>query len=165
MRKPGKPWTEQDDEALKSMLEAGDSMSEIGNTIGRTRNSVIGRAHRLGIQSKKLSGFQPGNKKASRTKHKRIFKPAVVAVPAPDANPAAAPENPAPFFSPSTPVTFLELEAGRCKWPVGDLFCGERAIAGKPYCVAHDLVSYTAPKARVSKTPPRVGPRQRLRSW
>ena len=44
--------------------------------------------------------------------------------------------------------SLLELEAGECRWPVGDPrqdgfhFCGEPAEPGRPYCTQHCHVAY-----------------------
>lgn len=50
--------------------------------------------------------------------------------------------------------TLLELEAGDCRWPVGDPrqdgfhFCGAPQMVGRPYCVAHWPLSFVPGKGR-----------------
>jgi hypothetical protein len=50
--------------------------------------------------------------------------------------------------------TLLELEAGECRWPVGDPrqdgfhFCGAQQVLGKPYCIAHWQMSFVPGKGR-----------------
>lgn len=44
-----KPWTEDHDAQLRTLHEEGLSFALIGDRLGRTRPSCIGRAHRLGI--------------------------------------------------------------------------------------------------------------------
>lgn len=44
-------WVAVDDARLLSLFRGGLSALRIGNTIGRTKNSVIGRMHRLGLAS------------------------------------------------------------------------------------------------------------------
>jgi GcrA cell cycle regulator len=53
-----KAWSEADDALLKEMAAAGYSASIIGDQLGRTRNSVIGRVGRL--TDVKLKKKQPG---------------------------------------------------------------------------------------------------------
>ena len=46
-------WTDERIEALKSMWEAGKTASQIADELGGvSRNAVIGKAHRLGLQSR-----------------------------------------------------------------------------------------------------------------
>ena len=54
------------------------------------------------------------------------------------------------------PKTLLELEAGECRWPVGDPrregfhFCGAQQVLGRPYCLAHWQMSFVPGKGRQS---------------
>ena len=51
-----KDWTEEHDALLKREYGKGRlSAGDIGGRMGRSRNSVIGRAHRLGLKAKFLS--------------------------------------------------------------------------------------------------------------
>ena len=46
-------WTDERIEALKTMWEAGQTASQIAEALGEvSRNAVIGKAHRLGLQSR-----------------------------------------------------------------------------------------------------------------
>lgn len=44
-----KPWTDEEDATLRKMISDGKSSSQIGLVLGRSRNAIIGRRHRLGI--------------------------------------------------------------------------------------------------------------------
>jgi len=50
--------------------------------------------------------------------------------------------------------TLLELEAGDCRWPVGDPrhdgfhFCGAPQVLGRPYCITHWPLSFVPGKGR-----------------
>ncbi|MGD9805121.1 MAG: GcrA family cell cycle regulator [Hyphomicrobiaceae bacterium] len=50
--------------------------------------------------------------------------------------------------------TLLELEAGDCRWPVGDPrhdgfhFCGAPQMLGRPYCITHWPLSFVPSKGR-----------------
>jgi GcrA cell cycle regulator len=76
-------WTEERIESLKTMWEAGQTASQIAEALGAvSRNAVIGKAHRLGLQARP-SPVKPN-------------EPAKVAAPAPVAPAvAAAPVAPA----------------------------------------------------------------------
>ncbi len=51
--------------------------------------------------------------------------------------------------------TVANLEAGDCRWPIGDPrnddfhFCGAQQVIGRPYCTEHCAQSYEAAKARL----------------
>ena len=45
-------WTEQDDARLRELLEQGLSYWEVGEAMGRSKNSCIGRGHRLGLMTR-----------------------------------------------------------------------------------------------------------------
>jgi GcrA cell cycle regulator len=52
----------------------------------------------------------------------------------------------------------IDLEAGDCRWPVGDPrhadfhFCGAQKIAGRPYCAAHWEASFVPGRPRYQTT-------------
>ena len=54
-----RPWSALEDEIMARMAASGKSGSEIGEALGRPRNSVIGRCNRQGI---KLRGRKVANK-------------------------------------------------------------------------------------------------------
>lgn len=45
-------WTEEQTDKLKKLVKAGLSASEIGRELGVTKNSVIGRIHRVGLSGR-----------------------------------------------------------------------------------------------------------------
>lgn len=61
MNKP--TWTKEEDALLTKLWGDGKlSAPEIGRKVGRNKNAVIGRAHRLGLGRKKSGGSKPGRK-------------------------------------------------------------------------------------------------------
>lgn len=52
------------------------------------------------------------------------------------------------------PKGLADLEMNDCRWPIGDPrqegfhFCGDRQIAGRPYCEAHWQMSFVTAKPR-----------------
>jgi len=93
-------WTDERIETLKTMWEKGMTASQIAETLGGvSRNAVIGKAHRLGLQAR-----------PSPVKPNEETKPAPVAaasapVTAPKPQPAAAPRaaEPAPVSPAAAP--------------------------------------------------------------
>ena len=46
-------WTDEDDARLRQLIEEHLSYAQIGELVGRSKGSCIGRAHRLGIHNSK----------------------------------------------------------------------------------------------------------------
>jgi GcrA cell cycle regulator len=63
--------------------------------------------------------------------------------------------------------TVQTLDAHDCRWPIGDPqhadfhFCGERRVAGRPYCKAHEQAAIQPPKPRYSSAATTVEPIRR----
>lgn len=90
-------WTEERIETLKTMWEKGLTASQIAETLGGvSRNAVIGKAHRLGLQAR------PSPVKAHEEAKAAAPAPAAPAPAAPPATPSAAAPKPAP--RPAEPV-------------------------------------------------------------
>jgi GcrA cell cycle regulator len=103
-------WTDERIEHLKTMWERGMTASQIADELGGvSRNAVIGKAHRLGLQSRPspVKSVEPAPKaspeprapakEAAEAKHSEA--PAAKASPASTAKPAPAPQpkvDPAP---------------------------------------------------------------------
>lgn len=55
--------------------------------------------------------------------------------------------------------TVATLERHDCRWPIGDPknadfhFCGERSLAGRPYCEPHWRMAFQPPKSREARWP------------
>ncbi|MBX9881821.1 MAG: GcrA family cell cycle regulator, partial [Sphingomonas sp.] len=78
-------WTEERIETLKTMWEKGLTASQIAETLGGvSRNAVIGKAHRLGLQAR------PSPVKAHEEAKAAAPAPAAPAPAAPPATPSAA---------------------------------------------------------------------------
>lgn len=65
--------------------------------------------------------------------------------------------------------TMANIEAGECRWPIGDPrhadfhFCAAPQAAGRPYCSAHWDMSFDASKSRSGGARPSVAPFPSLR--
>ncbi|MBT5263747.1 MAG: global cell cycle regulator GcrA-like protein [Rhodospirillaceae bacterium] len=114
-------WNEDRLTALKKLWGEGLSITQIGLAIGVSRNAVVGKVHRMGLpkrQSPILRSDKP------RTPRRRK----------------------------STPLGLADWDRGKCSWPIGDpknedfKFCGEKIVAGRPYCEEHCVKAYTTLK-------------------
>jgi hypothetical protein len=150
-------WTPEHDAELRANIEAGLPLSyaEMASVLNEkfgtnyTRNSTIGRAHRLG-----LAMARP--KKVPKTGPKRATTPAQrpdVAI-----RKAARPSKPPGPFIPRTVdvhtenVTLLDLAHDGCRWPTSEttvhLFCNAACVKDRPYCGSHLRLSIGEPTAR-----------------
>jgi GcrA cell cycle regulator len=137
-------WTEEQDQFLREN-RGKLSSSQIADHVGKTRNAVIGRAHRLRLENLRETpnGWHEVNElkrvKARIARPKPTPKLVVVAPPPPIADAAIPLEQ---------RKTLMELGPHDCRWPVGDpqepgfFFCGAVQRGGSSYCSAHHRVAY-----------------------
>lgn len=130
---------------LKQRWDDGASASVIANELGNgcTRNSVIGKASRLGLAARKES---PRASDGPLTQRRRMSAARKVAFER-EVEPVQA-ELP----SEATPVADLkalfDLTEDTCRWPIGDPgfagfgFCGNMPAAGRTYCGGHCRIAY-----------------------
>ncbi len=115
-------WTEDKVKQLKKLWAKGKSTVEIAKELGISKNSVVGKVHRLGLNNRP----SPIKKKAITVKSVRK--------------------------APKGKCTLMDLKLTTCHWPVGDPkdadfhFCGEQTVTGKPYCAEHCKLAYTSLK-------------------
>lgn len=146
-------WTAEPVAQLRLLWAAGQTATQIAGEMGRgiTRNSVLGKVHRMGfprrLQPKNNTPAKPRKPRPSRaaqpTRSHGLVIPKF----------AAAPLPVAPTMPFSRRLTVLELSATACRWPtdtdeVGHrhLFCGVDA-PHQPYCRFHARLSYQQSKA------------------
>lgn len=139
-------WTDDRINALKRLWMDGLSASQIARELGEgaTRNSVIGKVHRLKL-SKRPSVAQRREPKPPRPKKERkitVRKDPPVrneSYPIPGLEAAPPPPVEAWLALPgSTPVRVEDHKTG-CRWPIGDpaLFCNAHVHGKGSYCDMH----------------------------
>ena len=157
-------WTDDRVELLKKLWADGLSASQIAAELGGiSRNSVIGKVHRLGLagRTKSPAAAMPRQRKPrSQGTMMRIARPVIRGNTALAALHAFEPElEPEPEVNENiVPIgqrcTILELGEGKCRWPIGDpstpdfFFCGGKTIEGLPYCGYHSRIAYQPPADR-----------------
>lgn len=127
------PWTDELDNQIRELW--GKKFSkEIGVHIGRTKNSVCGRARRLGLPHVK-DMERPTKPKAKRVRRARLRE--------------KLPEWPAPptRVEPLN-IPFFELGPSHCRFIVDGhgyraLYCGNPTPEGSSYCSWCSSVVYT----------------------
>jgi len=107
-------WTEERIERLKKMWHDGATASQIADELGGvSRNAVIGKAHRLGLEQRP-SPVKPGEeketKKAAPAPATATAKPAPKSEASKQASAASATASPAPQASPAQRLSPTELQ-------------------------------------------------------
>ena len=122
-------WDKKNLEKLKKLWDEGLPITKIGLELGVSRNSIAGKAHRLGLPKRN----SPISKSGEPRKNKSI------------ANFETSKELPLKIL-----LREVEWSRNRCCWPIGDpklpgfSFCGTSIMPGRPYCEEHSNLAYTA---------------------
>lgn len=119
-------WTDEKVDTLKQLWSEGHTTGEIGKKLGVSKNAVVGKAHRLGLESR-----------PSPIKRKEIVKVKEEKIEVKVGK-----------------VTLTDLTLTTCRWPVGDPkdedfhFCGAKIPVGRTYCPEHSQVAYVKPNKK-----------------
>jgi GcrA cell cycle regulator len=151
-------WTDDKVKILKKLWSEGLSASQIANRIGDvTRNAVIGKVHRLGLESRaksiRSSDLSVSQLKSSVVSVTYSGNLALKAIIDPINDVISVGQSITQGFeavqiSPGEHVTILTLNENRCKWPIGDPsdadfhFCGHEPKSKAPYCTEHSKVAF-----------------------
>jgi len=143
VRKPPGPWTTPGMiERLVVLQARGFTSREIAQKLARefdypfTRNSIIGKMHRLCLPPRVKPITQPKPKKVYSRKRKRK---------------GAGPERiimqkvQQPRADGGEPITIYQLGFGDCRYPLGNypyLYCGREQQEGSSYCPEHFVVCH-----------------------
>lgn len=128
-------WTEERIDTLKKMWDSGMTATQIAEELGGvSRNAVIGKAHRLGLQSRP-SPVKPNEPKAEKAEAAaprpaapaapepkpaapRVAETRAAAPAAPSATPESKPEPAAPVLRSVGPGGFLRQNPGEQSAPI-----------------------------------------------
>ena len=137
-------WNQQKVDNLKKLWNEGVATSRIGEQLGFTKNAVIGKAFRLGLERRQNS--------RKKTSHSQSLSSVTMYR-----------ETSAPGHAQITPkrqvtrrrekFSFKKSIVGTgsfksCQWPIGDPleegfhYCGGQNIPTKPYCIDHYKKAY-----------------------
>jgi GcrA cell cycle regulator len=137
----GFKWTEARENQLRERWP-NSSAGEIAEMFGTSRNSIIGKAHRLGIEKSVPKHAAIKSPDSPRRVHrKKVVSPAVdVFIPATTPIPSLA--------------TIETVQAGECRWPMNDshgahmAVCGRTSVRNKPYCAEHAKLSFVQSRSK-----------------
>src|SRR4030067_934164 len=173
-----KVWTDDMLSQLRVLWIKGDTVTEIANIFGKTRNSVIGKVHRLELPRRRLGRSDmmkvarspapspsPAVPSPTARSPAPSPSPAAPSPAAPAAPPPAAPAVPSPAVpaapSPAAPAvpspvhpSLLELTSNQCHWPIfydGNVhrYCGAPKSGSSEYCKFHEAKRSHIPITRL----------------
>jgi len=139
------PWSDDKIAGLTKLYAEGYSCREIGETLGLSRNSVVGKVHRLKLPP-------PGKLKPIIRMGREI---------APNRATIRAKQIGEQYKLRCVEIvplnkTLIELEPGDCRYPTSDdspfLFCGHPKMDGASYCVPHFHLCHEPPRPLTDKT-------------
>lgn len=155
-------WTNEAIDRLRALWAEGHSTAEIGRRMGISKNSVVGKAHRLDLPARPSPiRRDPATPRPAATGRRPTLPPLRAAMPI-----AAAPrrEEPKPVAPsilalPPKPAAgvvraFPRVSSKACCWPIGEpgtksfRFCDSEASTGKPYCQEHAALAYVKVRDR-----------------
>ena len=136
-------WNQQKVEDLKKLWNDGVATSRIGEQLGFTKNAVIGKAFRLGLERrqnsrKKIS--QPSSFSSTTLYRETSTSSSSISV---KKDPIRRREK---FSFKKSIVGTGNFRS--CQWPIGDPleegfhYCGGQNIPTKPYCIEHFKKAY-----------------------
>ena len=160
-------WTDEMVEELKRLWAEGVTTGEIGRRLNISKNSIVGKVHRLGLSGrpspiKKKSEEAPA-KPAAKTPEPAAVKskPAAPKVQPQPSSAEASEEDIKLAKSLNIPsadntkkefLSLIDLDNHTCRWPIGDPkdenfhFCGRKVRLGQTYCEEHAAIAYVSKK-------------------
>ena len=121
-------WNDAKLKELEDLWKQGHPISKIGEMLGVSRNSVAGKAHRMGLpkRTSPISSVKKENLSVEKNNETiNINLPLKIK------------------------LRSVQWSRTKCCWPEGDpkqndfKFCGQDIFPGRPYCDKHSLLAYT----------------------
>lgn len=143
-------WTDEMINKLRQLWDKGITTNDIAKELGLSKNSVVGKVHRLNLDSRP----SPIKKKEEEKNileegEKALSSDTTVKQPVhgfkTSENLSSTDQNK------NTCIKLSELDSHTCRWPIGDpkddnfCFCGKKVRAGQTYCDEHAAIAYVKP--------------------
>ena len=147
-------WNDDNVARLKELWDQGLPTAQIGKLLSFTKNAVVGKAHRIGLERRpspiRRTAAKPDRKKArspvmpklnfeKTITEEKIYTPQVGS------------------FQPSVKNMITSISKRGCEWPEGHPdepefhFCNKDRFDEKPYCLDHCSLAYVIPERDDSK--------------
>ena len=146
-------WNESNVARLKELWDQGLPTAQIGKLLGFTKNAVVGKAHRIGLERRP----SPIRRTAVKPDRKKARSPIVPTLKFEDEKEESKEVFKQQAFQPAIKNLFLSQNKRGCEWPEGHpdesdfKFCGKNRFEDKPYCIDHCAVAYVIPEKEEEK--------------
>tara|TARA_Y100001970_G_scaffold279301_1_gene386373 strand:+ start:82 stop:555 length:474 start_codon:yes stop_codon:yes gene_type:complete len=143
------PWDDNNVARLKDLWDQGLPTAQIGKLLGFTKNAVVGKAHRIGLERRP----SPIRRTAVKPDRKKARSPIIPKLNF-EQNKDEEKETPKKqqSFQPAVKNLFVSNKKRGCEWPDGHpdesdfKFCGKDRFEDKPYCLDHCAKAYVIPE-------------------
>ena len=147
------PWDDNNVSKLRELWDQGLPTAQIGKLLGFTKNAVVGKAHRIGLERRP----SPIRRTAVKPDRKKARSPIIPKLNF-EVKKDEVKENPVhqQTFQPLVKNLFTKSVKRGCEWPEGHpdesdfKFCGKERFEDKPYCIDHCAVAYVIPEKEES---------------
>ena len=142
------PWDENNVSRLRELWDQGLPTAQIGKLLGFTKNAVVGKAHRIGLERRP----SPIRRTAVKPDRKKARSPVMPKLNFENTNDANQKKDETITFQPVVKNLFNNSIKHGCEWPKGHPdevdfhFCGKDRYEDKPYCAEHCAVAYVLPE-------------------
>ena len=140
-------WNDDNVLRLKELWDQGLPTAQIGKLLGFTKNAVVGKAHRIGLERRP----SPIRRTAVKPDRKKARSPVMPKLNFESKQESNTPSRESSAFQPLVKnLVSSSLKRG-CEWPEGHpdennfRFCGKDRFEDKPYCLDHCAVAYVIP--------------------
>ena len=142
-------WNDSNVARLRELWDQGLPTAQIGKLLGFTKNAVVGKAHRIGLERRpspiRRTAVKPDRKKARSPIIPKLnfetSKEEIKETPKVQQN-----------FQPVVKNLVANHTKRGCEWPDGHpdesdfQFCGKERFEDKPYCIDHCAIAYVIPE-------------------
>jgi len=142
------PWDENNVTKLRELWDQGLPTAQIGKLLGFTKNAVVGKAHRIGLERRP----SPIRRTSVKPDRKKARSPVMPKLNFENRQDEVKSNIEKPAFQPLVKSLFTTSAKRGCEWPVGHPdesdfhFCGKDRFEDKPYCLNHCAVAYVIPE-------------------
>ena len=146
-------WNESNVAKLKELWDQGLPTAQIGKLLGFTKNAVVGKAHRIGLERRP----SPIRRTAVKPDRKKARSPIVPKLNFETVKEEQKETLKQETFQPAVKNFFTSQTKRGCEWPEGHpdesdfKFCGKDRFEDKPYCINHCAVAYVIPEKEEEK--------------
>ena len=142
------PWDDNNVAKLRELWDQGLPTAQIGKLLGFTKNAVVGKAHRIGLERRP----SPIRRTAVKPDRKKARSPVMPKLNFESKQETLTENKEYSGFQLVIKNMFNSSIKRGCEWPQGHPdesdfnFCGKDRFEDKPYCLEHCAVAYVIPE-------------------